>query len=60
MKKHIITQDTPNYPSDDKNEAIGSLGQGDGYAAKVGPSGGQAQPLSFLYIFLSFSWLETA
>lgn len=55
MKKHGITQDTPNYPSDDKNEAISSHVHEDGDVAKVGPFGGQACPFSFLYIFLSSS-----
>ncbi|KAL6312928.1 hypothetical protein AAG906_030907 [Vitis piasezkii] len=31
-----------NYPSDDENEAISSHVHGNGDAAKVGPSGGQA------------------
>lgn len=55
MKKHGITQDTPSYPLDDKNEAISSHVHEDGDVAKVGPFGGQACPFSFLYIFLSSS-----
>lgn len=41
MKKHDITQDSPNYPSNDENEAAGGLAQEGGDVAKVSPSGGQ-------------------
>lgn len=30
MKKHGITQDTPNYPLDDEGEAAGGFSRGDG------------------------------
>lgn len=58
MKKHGITQDTPIYPFDDENEATSSPAQEDGDAAKVGSFGGQAWPLSLLYIFFSFFLVE--
>ena len=42
MKKHGIMQDIHSYPSDDEVEVVGGPTRGDGEAAKVGPSGGQA------------------
>ena len=41
MKKHGITQDIPNYPSDDEDTVADDLAQGDGDIATIGPSGGQ-------------------
>ena len=38
MKKHGITQDTPNFPSDDEDEAVGGLAKGEGDAAGACPS----------------------
>lgn len=40
MKKHSITQDTPNYPLDDENTVVGSPVQGDGDTAVAGSTGG--------------------
>ncbi|KAJ9703113.1 hypothetical protein PVL29_004753 [Vitis rotundifolia] len=42
MKKHDITQDTPNYPLDEENEAIGGPTRGKGDASTAGPSCGSA------------------
>lgn len=41
MKKYGITHDTPSYPSDDEDVAVGGLAKGDRDAAKVSPSGEQ-------------------
>ena len=41
MKKHGITQDTPNYPSDDGDITIDGPAQRNGDIASAGPSGGQ-------------------
>lgn len=40
MKKHGITQDTPNYPSDDEDIVVGSPAQGDGDTVVAGSTGG--------------------
>lgn len=61
MKKHGITQDTPNYPSDNEGEATGGFAREDGDVARIDPLNGQA---NFLCIFLLsssfFLWLEMA
>ncbi|KAJ9672833.1 hypothetical protein PVL29_026180 [Vitis rotundifolia] len=41
MKKYGITQDTPSYPTDDEDVAVGGPAKGDRDAAKVSPSGEQ-------------------
>ncbi|KAJ9678868.1 hypothetical protein PVL29_020918 [Vitis rotundifolia] len=41
MKKHGITQDTPNYPSDDEDKAVSGPARGDGDAARASPFDGQ-------------------
>lgn len=40
MKKHGITQDTPNYPLDNEDIVVGSPVQGDGDIAVVGSTTG--------------------
>lgn len=42
MKKHGITQDTPNYPSDNEGEATGGFAREDGDVARIDPLNGQA------------------
>ena len=42
MKKHDITQDIPNYFSDDEDIAVGGPAQGDGDTAAFGPSSKQS------------------
>ena len=42
MKKHGIAHDTPNFPSDDENEALSGPARGRGNASKAGPSSEQA------------------
>ena len=41
MKKHGITQDTPNYSLDDEETTAGDLAREEGDIATVSPSGGQ-------------------
>lgn len=40
MKKHGITQDTPNYLSDNKNIVVGGSVQGDGDTTIASSTGG--------------------
>lgn len=42
MKKHGITQDTLSFPLDDEDKVVGGSAQGDGDAARIDPSDGQA------------------
>lgn len=41
MKKHGITQDTPNYPSNDEIPAASGLARENGDTTTISPSGGQ-------------------
>lgn len=42
IKKHGIAQDTPNFPSDDEDEAVGDPTRGEGYASRADFSNGHA------------------
>ena len=42
MKKHDITQDTLNFPSDVEDDAIGDPAWGKGDASRAGPYNGHA------------------
>ena len=53
MKKHDITQDTLNFPSDVEDDAIGDPAWGKGDASKAGPYNGHAWPYSCLCFFWS-------